>query len=304
VAVPETVFDFGKLTQGTPIAHSFTVRNTGDVPLRYDRAELSLPGMRIRVTPAVIAPGTEAKATIDWTTTRIAGKVEGVARIRWEDAAIPEVAVTLKGTIVPSIAIEPLPAVFLSAFGGEPVVRNLTIRNNEAKPLAITGVHGGEHVTVTLDAVEAGRTYAVAVRAAPQTEPGRYEETITLTTDKPGQERITLPVHLWVKPDLYANPDTVDFGTVRQDQLQQPGVATQAVMLKRRSGNFEIIAVTSDSPMIEVIQRSTGPSESIRLDVRLHPEPGFRGQLASRIRVRTNDPKFPEIAIPVTGSVL
>jgi hypothetical protein len=98
------------------------------------------------------------------------------------------------------------------AFGAEPVLRKLTIRNNETTPLAVTGVHGGEHGTATVDTVEAGRIYGVSVRAAPQTEPGRYEETITITTDRPGQERITLPVHLWVKPDLHANPDAVDFG--------------------------------------------------------------------------------------------
>jgi hypothetical protein len=206
------------------------------------------------------------------------------------------------------VSIEPMPAVFLSAYADEPVERVLTIRNNGVRrPLSLTRVEPGPHVAAKLATVEPGKVFTVAVRAAPHTTAGKYEESLTLKTDAAGAGSLTIPVHVWIKPDLYANPDVVDFGTVSRAALLQPeGAAalTQTAMLKRRTGAFEIKSIASDSPIIAATQEPSGPSGSFAIQVRLRPEllaPGAR--VDGKIRVATNDPEFPNIVIPVTGAV-
>ena len=308
VLVADEVYDFGSVKQGVRIKHDFKVRNVGDAPLRISAAELSLPGMQARVTPAVVPPGTEGTVAIEWATNQVAGDVTGVARIRWNDPACPDLALTVKGSVIPHISIEPMPAVFLSTHVNAPAERILTIRNNDERPLVITGVEPGPHVAASLATVEAGKEFRLAVRDAPDTPVGRYEASVTLLTDDPATGPITLPVHLWVKADLYANPDTVDFGTVRREDMLRADAAdavlTQTLFLKKRAGNFEIASIASDSPIIAATRSPQGPSDSFAIDVRLRPDALTPGKIDAKLRVVTNDPDSREIVIPITGTVL
>lgn len=307
-SVPNAVYDFGPVKQGTRINHSFTVKNIGEEPLRFTGAELSLPGMQARVAPVVLLPGAEGTVTIEWITDHVAGAVTGVARMQWNDPAHSELVLTLKGSVTPPISIEPIPAVFLSTFANESVERTLTIRNNGERALALTRVEPGPHVAASLATVETGKVFTVTVRAAPDTPVGRYEASLTLVTDDPTAGRITLPVHIWVKAELYANPDTVDFGTVRREDARRANAAnaglTQSLFLKKRTGKFEIKSIASDLPILAVTHSPSGPGDSFEIDVRLRPEVLARGKIDGKIRVVTNDTEFPEIVIPVTGTVL
>src|SRR5207249_4140128 len=98
-----------------------------------------------------------------------------------------------------------IPVVFLSVFTEEPGERVLTVVNNDERPLAVTGVESGPHVTAALATAEPGKIFKVSVRPAAGVAPGRYEELLTLHTDSPTAARVELPVHLFVKADLYAD---------------------------------------------------------------------------------------------------
>lgn len=304
----DDTYDFGSVKQGVLIQHQFKVRNVGDAPLRISAAELSLPGMQARVAPAVVPPGAEGMVSIEWVTNQVAGDVKGVARIQWNDSARPDVALTIKGSVVPRVSIEPMPAVYLSTFVNAPAERTLTIRNHDERPLVITGVKPGPHVAASLATVKAGREFTLTVRDAPDTPVGRYEASVTLLTDDPATGPITLPVHLWVKANLYANPDTVDFGTIRREDVQRVDAAdallTQTLFLKRRAGHFEIASIASDSPVVALTRSPLGSSESFAIDVRLQPDALTLGKINAKLRVVTNDPDSPEIVIPITATVL
>jgi len=303
-------YDFGSVKQGTSIRHEFAIRNTSSAPLRFSGAELSMPGMKSRFAPAEIAPGAEGTLTLEWTTDHVAGAVQGVARIRWSDPGQPEMLLTMKGSVVPALSIEPFPAVYLSAYANEPAERVLTIRNNDSRPLALTHAQAGAHATATLTAVEPGKVFTVAVRPAAHVAPGKYEESLSIQTDDAAIGTITIPVHVWVKPDLYANPDAVDFGNISREAAQQPGAAdamlTQVAVLRRRSGAFEIKSIVSDSSLVVVKQSpEKGPSDSFTLEMKLRPEALFAGtKIEGKVRVRTSDREFPEIDLPISGSVM
>ncbi len=303
-------YDFGSVKQGTSISHEFAIRNDGNAALRFSAAELSMPGMKARFAAAEIAPGADGKVTLEWVTDHVAGTVEGVARIRWSDPAHPETLLTMKGSVVPSLSIEPIPAVYLSAYANESAERVLTIRNNDSRPLALTRAQAGAHATATLATVEAGKVYTLTVRPAAHAAPGKYEESLSIQTDDAAIGTVTIPVHVWIKPDLYANPDVVDFGAISREAAQKPGAAdamlTQIAVLRRRGGAFEIRSIVSDSPLVVVKQSpGSGPSDSFTLEMTLRPEALFAGtKIEGKVRVRTSDRDFPEIDLPISGSVM
>jgi len=125
---------------------------------------------------------------------------------------------------------------------------------------------------------------------------GATRSPLTLVTDKPGSIGIILPVHLWVKPDLYANPENVDFGTLRVEEVQRSDVTaplTQTFFLKRRGDAFRITAIVCDSSAVDVTQSPAGPSNSFQIDVRLRAEALRRGSLDGKIRVMNHGSNVP-----------
>ena len=304
--VAQDTYAFGSVRQGDPVSHAFIIRNAGTAPLRITGATLSTAGMNVRVAPTQIPPQGEGSVTVELTTAHKGGAVSAAAQIQWNDPAQAGPTLKLEGYIAAPLVIEPVPAIFLSDFAGQPAERTLTIKNNDPGPLAITGVRHSSHLDVTIRNLEVGRVFTVVARAAPAAPVGHYEESLTLLTDRPGADRIEIPVHLWIKPDLYANPDTVEFGDVRiadATRADPRSALTQTLFLKHR-GVFEITSLRCDSPLVDVTRSPAGASDSFQIDVRLRPEALRSGTINGQIQVKTNDPRFPQLTIPVSGRLL
>jgi hypothetical protein len=305
--VANDTHDFGSVRQGAAVSHAFVIKNAGEAPLRITGANLSMPGLLVRVEPVEVPAQGEAAVTVELNTERVAGAIEGKAQIQWNDPTRSSASLTLRGYVVPRIAIEPMPAVFLSAFTAEPAERTLTITNNEPQPLTITSVEHSARLSVSVAELEPGKVFILTARSVKGVPAGRYEEFLTLVTNKPGVNRINLPVHLWVKPDLYANPENIDFGTLRVEDVRRSDVTesfTQTVLLKRRGDAFRITAVICDSSAVDVTHSPAGPSNSFQIDLRLRPETLRRGSLDGKIRIFTTDPSFPEVVIQFSGTLI
>jgi hypothetical protein len=97
------------------------------------------------------------------------------------------------------------------------------------------------HFDATLTELERGKTYEVVARIPPDVLPGRYDEELSLSTNTPKPARLTIPVHLFVKPDLYANPDVIDFGSVPADPMRKdPAIlALSEARLTRRVERYK-----------------------------------------------------------------
>jgi hypothetical protein len=63
-------------------------------------------------------------------------------------------------------------------------------------------------------------------------------ESATVLTDRADSPRLTVSVNVLVKADLYANPETVDFGSINLTEVDRSPrlleLLTQPVMLRRR----------------------------------------------------------------------
>lgn len=300
--------DFGAVPQGRKLAHAFVIRNPEDVPLRIERVEANVPGISARFQP-VIAAGGEGRVDIEWDTAKAAGPVEATLDVRTSGAALPDIALHVKALVQPSIEFSPYPAVFFSAYQDERPEERIRIVNHREAPLRIEDIqYPKDHFEAAVEEIEPGRVYELRVRVRPDVPLGRYREQISLTTNQPEHAHLLLGANLLVKPDFYAFPEVIDFGSLRLETLDREpkllALLTQTTVLTNRSGPVEIRSVTSDLPFLRLSRSPESGKESrFRLDVAPVLEQLKPGKIAGSIRVLTDDPLHPEVVIPVKGEV-
>ena len=303
-----TTYDFGTAKQGAKVVHSFPIANNSAASLTIKDVELSMPGMKARFKP-VVDPSSEGSVTVEWDTTHLSGEIEGQGVVHFADDSRAAIPFLLKGVVKPPLEILPFPAIFLSAFQGENNERRLRIVNNEVEPLTIAlSKPASQRLIASLVTVQPGHTYELVAKMAPDVLPGRYDEELSISTDSPKVGVVTVPVHLFVKPELYANPDAIDFGQVSAEQLRNNSASrsflTQTFLVKKRVGNFEIKNITSDVPGIEVKQDPVHQeSSTYRIDAALDPQKIRPGKLEGSIEINTGDRDFPSIKVAVKGYV-
>jgi hypothetical protein len=299
--------DFGEVRLGQTVSHDFLVRNLGKGVLKVERAELSLPNMSLRSKP--IEPGSEGRISLELKTAGMAGVVEAQALVYFNDPHLPTAVLTLRGRVRPPLEIRPFGSVFLAAFKEEQVEKTLTLVNNEERPVEVKQVRSeGTHFLASLKTIEPGKVYAVSVKVVPGAPVGRYEETLVIEMSSPAGRVLRVPVHLLVKPDLYATPDASDFGEISLEQIRRSvgilDLLKQVILVSSRRDQFSILSIACDLPAVTVRQTpSSGPSRAFRIEVSLNQDRLERGPLRGSILIRTSDPELPELTIPIQGVI-
>jgi hypothetical protein len=308
ISVDASHFDFGTVKQGDLVTHTFTISNRSNSPLKVEDIKIGTQGLTIK-TNSVIPADTLSPATLTLDTRRFRQQTKAQLKINFNDAKVPPLVFTLEGVVLPPIDILPLPAAYLSRYVGEKSVRTLTIRNNQQTELVITQLEPkGKHFAADLETVKHGKLYKLHITAPEGTEPGRYREALVLHTNDPNQPRIHLEMNILVKDEVYVTQDEVDFGAISTQQVQHnPGILKliqQTLLIKRKTGEMTLTSITSDIPFLTIGQEPEGQAKNFHLDVGLLPDKLLPGKFAGTVKIKTDDPKHPEISIPINGEII
>src|SRR5262249_2405008 len=158
LVIQENRYEFGSVPRGTLIRKKFSLRNAGSAPLVIEKADFSTPGMKLRVVQK-IEPGKAADLEVQWDTSSYTREVVGSVVLQLNDPATPRLALTLTGTVISPIDIEPVPAFYLSQFQGETISQDITIVNNQDRAIKISKLEReGGHFAIALKHVEEGKT--------------------------------------------------------------------------------------------------------------------------------------------------
>jgi hypothetical protein len=299
--LPEVSFNFGKVRQGEIVEHGFALRNTSSLPMKLQIVGLSHPGMKVKA-PQVVLPGAEALISVNWDTRSVRGDIAATVLLRLNE--VESTSLTLKARVVPPIDILPLPAVFISGFRHEKAVRTLEMVNNEEAPLNITHIAASEPseaasiFSANFRATEPGRRYEIDVELKANAPAGKSQQALEIFTDHPDFPVIEVPVNVFVKDEVYVNPEAVDFGEIT---IKNP--IQETFFLKKHFGAIEILSVESDLPCLKIQhnQDATGSSHEFLVD--FQGGDVRDGPFSGHIYIRTDDAAFSEITVPVKGEV-
>lgn len=137
--------------------------------------------------------------------------------------------------------------------------------------------------------------YKVVVLASTELQPGRYGATLVLESKEKGWEQIQYGFE--VQRGIASFPSSAYLGIIPK---KTPARVT--VTITKPGHMFSLTGASCDVPNVRVVYTKGKPMEEHQVTIEFDGM-DTSGLIDGTLRLQTNDPKQPEIFIPVTGSI-
>lgn len=207
-----------------------------------------------------------------------------------------------------AVDVLPYPAFFVSTPRGVEKTATLQVVNREKEPVEISVAEQPAGVKVSIEPVEPGRKYRLSLTVPADAPAGRKSEHLSLKTTSAARPLVRVGVNTLVRERVYTFPDAVDLGSLRRNQLPEagapPNVLSQTLMVYQSGGNDFQVQAESDIPGLEVRAERGPKGDRVQLTLQLTRPTAAAGPIVGTLRLRTNDPAFPLVRVPVHGRIL
>jgi hypothetical protein len=289
-------FDAGKVEAGTPVEHTYVLRNDGPKTLQV----VAKPGCGCTTTSydREIPPGGTGKVTARLDTTDLRGRVEKTIDIISNDPSGRALTLTLIADSQRALIVEPNDRPLLRGPIHRVSPAVVTVRAPDGAAFRITRVEDEAALRAKVvaldDAVKgAHRRYQVTLTPEANLAVGYHKPNVTLVTSLRKAPRFALQPTIVVVGPLVTMPQQLHVG---------PGVTTVGVRVTASDGaGFKVlraecsdrdftatIAAVADEPAWDVTVRYTGT-------------PGRRRPVNGVLRIFTDAPSQPLVIVRLAG---
>lgn len=198
LAIDAPIFDFGTITQGKKVEHVFTLKNTGDAPLRIKQVRPSCGCTAVNISSATIQPGGKGEIRSSFNSAKFSGKVKKEIAVETNDPATPSYNLTLSGIIQEEIEIIPKTLDFGRMKTTTPKTMQFTMHNNVTRPITIMAVNSSlpqATVKTGKNIINPGETVPFFVTVTPRETDRVISGYVNLNTDHPSRQNISVPFY-------------------------------------------------------------------------------------------------------------
>ncbi|HQH26615.1 MAG TPA: DUF1573 domain-containing protein [Oligoflexia bacterium] len=281
LVLEETEFDFGKVKQGTVVAHNFGLINRGNAPLKIGKIHPACGCTAAVVDQDTIEPGARTEIKTSFDTTGFKGRKVKTIRLYTNDPRQSSAVLTIMGTVMADVVVEPELADFAKVPAGKTSALDIiayTAENSSTKLLDARS-HSPDLEVETQDYQERGRTgKKITLRLKDTLPPGQFRGRIALRTTDAKEPVVNIPVHAHVEGAMSLEPPAIIFGALSAP-MRDP-VVKEAVLRNHSGKPINIEKVESDNPAVqtEFYSLEGGADYTIRVSV--------QGNSAAIIRAR------------------
>ena len=197
-AIDQPIFDFGSISQGKKVNHVFTIRNKGNAPLTIKSVRPSCGCTAASTTTSVILPGKTGGIKASFNSTNFAGTIHKTVSVDTNDPKLPTSILTLKGTVVEDIQINPKQLNLGQLKVNETTRSTLVIINKGSKPLQLTSVKSSlAQIIAKADRshLKPGESSKIIVTISPRSGDRLLSGFLSIMTDNPAKAAIQVPVY-------------------------------------------------------------------------------------------------------------
>jgi hypothetical protein len=305
--VSEPSFSFEIFDPAEPVVHAFTFYNDSSETIQVARIAVTDPLQVVKVL-SKIPPGQNGQLAVSLGTPRQLGDYQGAIEITFRNKDLAPLRLSFTGKITPAIEVRPLPAFFVATTRGRTNGASLEIINQDVEPLKINEIQSPSSIyTVNLMPLEQGRRYRLDLVMRPGAKPGRQTENITLLTSSKKQPRLVIQANTLVHERVYAFPESIDLGVINQSELKSNPALTnlinQTLMIYQEGGKALQATAMTDLNVLKLGVERSKLDDRCEVHVEVAVNNLAPGPVNGFIQIKTNDPDFPELDVPVTGIV-
>lgn len=305
---PHAVFtvtrrDLGAVNAGATASMTFPLRNDGDRPLHIFSVEGDCGCVKPEF-PRIVPAGKSAAITARFEAEALwDGLVEKGLRVKSDDPTQPEIKLAVAARVIPFIAMKPGSPLIIPHQRGQTYRHEILLTPRADSKLGISNPRSDSPlVKTTLTPPAAGdrtRTYRLHLTIGPCNQPGDFSATVKMdTTEQRLAERWFVVVGL-AQSGPVASPREVSLSGLRATGAGQELARLQVFA---RTGELHLKSVETGSRLLRAKIEPRIPARVYDVVVtaaeRLKP-----GPLETTLRIRTDDPKSPVLAVPFNATV-
>jgi len=306
-AEPAATLSFGRLTLDQPVREEITFNNPTQAPLKIEHIEATAP-MEVELAESRIEPGDEGRFVLRFGLDRKPGPYQGTIRIYLVGEANSILTFEVTGEFLPPVEFEPFPAFFLATHAGQSNSASLDLNVHMQSPLRIKSVNSAStRYSFDIETIEEGQRYRLTLKLDGTAPPGSRTDQVQLITDPPLPQPLTIQVNTLIREPVYHFPDSIDMGALplRVAQSRQNSEELQQILMVYRPGTTDFKASARTDLDFISIRSEPGPQgDRFQFTLTLDPARVEKGEFEGVVEITTNDPRFPILTVPVTGSVL
>jgi len=268
---PETVFDFGSVSQGSKVVHEFALKNEGNAPFSIQRVVPSCGCTASAVDTTTVAPGGEAKIKVEFDTTGFSGARTKSVRVLTSDSERSAIDLLLKGTIVPDVVAEPAYLSFGDVFpgGGDAAAKQVTVTVREGAEVKLGEVKAWSKGIRVTEIEQGPRRRVLSVALAPNVPPGEMRDRIVVTLlGSSEQSSMNIPVVASIKNEVVVKPGALSFGVVEGEKV----ITRKATLSNFGSRPLSVKEISSNHPALSALATPIDGGKAYIIDVSLDPK--------------------------------
>ena len=298
--------NLGRVRSDQVTQHELSLPNPTDATPKIVNVRLLGEGIKAKL-PTDVPPGETETIKVVIEPENLVGIWEWRVEVETNDSRAKLVRYTIQASVYPPIEFLPSRRIFFTLYGDQTDSKRVTIHNHSATPFSILGLERSAETFNAQVVVADGNKLAIDITVPDSAPFGRHRETLTLLTNHPERRRMSVPVHIFVKQDIYTSVEDIRFGRINlvnfQTNKSSQDLLVQTVILSSRNRAFKITAIDTALPFLKVVIDGSPAGKVYRLDFALDPLILEKGRFTDNIAIKTDDPRFPEIRVPVSGEI-
>ena len=300
IVIPQAEWNFGEISQGERVQHTFAIENQGNAPLLISKVVAACGCTAALMNSETVAPGEVGQLRVEFDSTGFSGEKFKSIRLFTNDPKESIAMVSLQGFIEPDIFIEPKRVLFGEVIHGSENAsgrsREVTVRVRDGKNAQIGTLQATGSGIQVEEISRTQRELKFRVSLDDYLAPGELRRRIVVGLRGAERRAVNIPVFATVQGALRVQPPTLGFGVL---EGQEP-ISRKVRVESLTEDKISIVSIRSQHPAVTVRQLCDGQSKLSTIEVTVDPKKVQRDLRAS-ITVKTNHPQQQEVVLSVYG---